>query len=77
MPPDPISSSLTVGRGRQGRIGADRIALVEAIAREGSITQAAKSLGLSYRAAWDAVQALNNLFDRPLVIARPGGWRSH
>jgi molybdate transport system regulatory protein len=73
MRPEPLNSSLTVGRGRQGRIGADRIALVEAIVRYGSISQAARDLGLSYRAAWDAVQALNNLFDEPLIDATPGG----
>jgi molybdate transport system regulatory protein len=69
----PLSSSLTVGRGRSGRVGADRIALVEAIAELGSISAAASRLGLSYRAAWDAVQALNNLFDEPLIAAAPGG----
>ena len=69
----PLSSSLTVGRGRSGRIGADRIALVEAIADAGSISGAASRLGLSYRAAWDAVQALNNLFAEPLITAASGG----
>lgn len=69
----PLTPDLTVGRGRAGRVGADRIALVEAIAKEGSITAAAKRLGLSYRAAWDSVQAVNNLFDQPLVEAAPGG----
>ncbi len=55
------------------RAGEDRLRLLEAVAREGSITAAGKALGLSYRAAWDAVQALNNLFARPLVTARAGG----
>jgi molybdate transport system regulatory protein len=73
MPAEPLTSGLSVGRGRQGRIGADRISLIEAIVSEGSITAAAKRLGLSYRAAWDAVQAVNNLFDEPLIAAAPGG----
>jgi molybdate transport system regulatory protein len=30
-------------------------------------------MGLGYRATWDAVQALNNLFPRPLVRAQAGG----
>jgi molybdate transport system regulatory protein len=30
-------------------------------------------MGLSYKGAWDAAQAINNLFDRPLVITRAGG----
>lgn len=69
----PLSSALTLGRGPTGRVGADRIALVEAIGEEGSITKASKRLGISYRAAWDGVQALNNLFDEPLVLASTGG----
>jgi len=56
-----------------GRAGGDRIALLEAIGETGSIAAAAKRVGLSYRAAWDAVQVLNNLFAKPLVTAVPGG----
>lgn len=69
----PLQSALTLSRGPTGKVGADRIALIEAIAELGSITKAAARLGVSYRAAWDAVQALNNLFDAPLVTASPGG----
>jgi molybdate transport system regulatory protein len=54
-------------------VGADRIALLEAIAENRSISAAAKQVGLSYKGAWDAVQALNNLFEQPLVLAQPGG----
>lgn len=55
------------------RAGTERIALLEAVAAEGSITKAAKTLGLSYKGAWDAVQALNNLFEQPLIAAQAGG----
>lgn len=55
------------------RVAVARMALVEAIAEVGSISAAARKVGLSYRAAWDAVQALNNLFERPLVTAAAGG----
>lgn len=55
------------------QVGADRVALLEAIADAGSISGAARTVGLSYKGAWDAVQALNNLFEQPLVVARPGG----
>jgi molybdate transport system regulatory protein len=60
------------GLGRS-QVGADRIALLQAIDDAGSISGAARAVGLSYKGAWDAVQALNNLFERPLVVARPGG----
>jgi molybdate transport system regulatory protein len=39
----------------------------------GSIRRRRATSDLSYKAAWDAVQALNNLFDAPLVDARAGG----
>lgn len=55
------------------RVGAERIALLEAIEAAGSISAAAKQLGLSYKGAWDAVQALNNLFEAPLVATQAGG----
>jgi len=73
-PPDPdLTALLTLRRGAGARAGAERMALLAAIREHGSISAAAKIVGLSYKAAWDAVQALNNLFDRPLVSASPGG----
>ena len=54
-------------------LGDTRIRLLEAIAEHGSITQAAKRVPLSYKAAWDAVDAMNNLADRPLVECSTGG----
>jgi molybdate transport system regulatory protein len=56
-----------------GRIGEDRLRLLEAIERHGSITKAGESLGLGYRATWEAVRALNNFFARPLVKTQVGG----
>jgi len=68
-----FSASLILKRGGLARVGLERIALLEAVARLGSISGAAKQVGLSYKGAWDGVQALNNLFDAPLVSAAPGG----
>ncbi|MGZ3377734.1 MAG: TOBE domain-containing protein [Phenylobacterium sp.] len=68
-----LSASLTLRRGVLARVGLDRVALVEAIAELGSISAAATRLGISYRGAWEAVQALNNLFDGPIIEAAPGG----
>ena len=68
-----ITAALSLRREGGSRVGAERIALLEAVAAEGSITKAAKVLGLSYKGAWDAVQALNNLFEHPLIIAQAGG----
>lgn len=53
--------------------GASRIGLLDAIARTGSITQAARAVGMSYKAAWDAVDTMNNLAGEPLVARSAGG----
>ena len=50
-----------------------RMALLEQIAVQGSITRAAKAAGMSYKAAWDAIDELNNLADQPLVTRSVGG----
>lgn len=68
-----LDLSLTLRRGLAPRVGVERIALLEAVAELGSISAAAKRLGLSYKGAWDIVQALNNLFETPLIAAAPGG----
>lgn len=68
-----LAAQLTLRRGALARVGLDRVALIEAVDELGSISAAAKRLGLSYKGAWDAVQALNNLFDAPLIDAAPGG----
>jgi molybdate transport system regulatory protein len=54
-------------------VGRDRIRLLEAVAREGSITAGAKAVGLTYKAAWDALDAMANLFGKPLLATRAGG----
>ncbi len=71
--PEGLRGALTVERPGQARMGAERVALLAAIGRTGSIAAAAREVGLSYKAAWDAVQAMNNLFARPVVTAAPGG----
>lgn len=50
-----------------------RIKLLEAIAETGSISSAAKRVGLSYKAAWEAVDTMNNLSHNPLVVRIIGG----
>jgi molybdate transport system regulatory protein len=68
-----ITAALSLRRGDGGRVGGERIALLAAVGELGSISAAARSLGLSYKGAWDAAQALNNLFEAPLIETRTGG----
>ena len=51
----------------------DHLELLERIDASGSISAAANALGMSYKAAWDAVETINNLSDQPLVERRVGG----
>lgn len=68
-----LGALLTLTRGADARVRVDRAALIEAVDELGSISAAAKRLGLSYKGAWDVIQSLNNLFDTPLIEAAPGG----
>jgi molybdate transport system regulatory protein len=68
-----LNALLQLRKGSASRVGPDRMRLLQSIRVHGSITAAAKDVGLSYKGAWDAVQALNNLFDQPLVLAQTGG----
>jgi molybdate transport system regulatory protein len=62
---------MTVGGANLG--GPGRIALLAKIAECGSITQAAKAIRMSYKAAWDAIDAMNNLAGEALVERLAGG----
>lgn len=54
-------------------LGYGRIELLVRIGEFGSIVQAAKSMQMSYKAAWDLVNDMNRRAPAPLVIARKGG----
>lgn len=62
---------LTLGQQRFGSPA--RLALLAQIGACGSITRAAKAAGMSYKAAWDAIDAMNNLSGEPLVERLVGG----
>jgi molybdate transport system regulatory protein len=53
--------------------GPGRMGLLRAVAEHGSITQAAKAFGMSYKGAWDAINAMNALSGTPLVERSTGG----
>lgn len=50
-----------------------QVDLLQAIADCGSITAAAKLVGISYKTAWDRIDAMNNLASEPLVQRSAGG----
>lgn len=57
----------------EGEVSPRRLDLLAAVRQCGSINAAAKQVGMTYKAAWDAVEAMNNLAGQPLVVARHGG----
>ncbi|WP_395666588.1 TOBE domain-containing protein [Methylocella sp.] len=75
MPPDRIDAFISLRGDGRLLVGRDRIALLEAVIEYGSMSRAAKEVGFSYKAAWDAVQAINNLLPRPAFVTRGGGRR--
>ena len=68
-----LDGALWLQHGGQPLGGADRVALLEAIRDTGSMTRAAKAVGISYKTAWDRVQGMNNGAGRPLVERTAGG----
>lgn len=55
------------------KIGPGKVQLLEAIREQGSISGAARSMGMAYRHAWVLVDELNRCFDEPVVAAAAGG----
>jgi molybdate transport system regulatory protein len=66
---------LRIRRGDDIAVGPGKIDLLEAIDTAGSITAAARSLGMSYRRAWLLVDTMNRCFRIPVVEAEAGGKR--
>lgn len=56
-------------------LGPGKADLLEAIAREGSISAAGRALGMSYRRAWLLMDTMNRCFKEPLVETGKGGLR--
>jgi molybdate transport system regulatory protein len=67
--------TLRVMRGRKPALGPGKAELVERIAETGSISAAARAMGMSYRRAWQLVEALNRACREPVVITAVGGKR--
>lgn len=66
-----VSSDLRIG----GRLDARFFALLEAVAATGSISRAARTVGLSYKGAWLLLENASNLANAPLFESTTGGHR--
>ena len=54
-------------------IGPGKVALLEAIISQGSISSAAKYIGMSYRKAWNLVTEINSAAHKKIILTNTGG----
>lgn len=68
---DRLSIRLDLASG--ARIGPGKVAVLEEIARSGSISAAGRALHMSYRRTWELVEDLNRSLGTPVVETAAGG----
>lgn len=66
-----VRVSIVFGSG--ARIGPGKARLLESIRDTGSISAAAREMGMSYKRAWLLLDSINQAFTQPVVTAAPGG----
>jgi molybdate transport system regulatory protein len=66
-----LKLTLTMKSG--ARIGPGKAALLESVRSSGSISAAAREMGMDYKRAWLLVDSLNRAFDTPVVERVTGG----
>ena len=64
---------LWIERDGSSFFGDGRAALLEAIDRTGSLSQAARTMRMSYRTAWENINQMETAFARQLVVRQTGG----
>ncbi len=68
-----IRGRLWISTDEYHTIGHGRIELLEKIHEYGSISKAARAMKMSYKAAWDVIDNMNNLSPELLVVRNTGG----
>jgi molybdate transport system regulatory protein len=69
-----IKLAIYLGDEEKGqKLGPGKVRLLERIEQHGSISAAARSMGMAYRHAWELVDGLNQFFARPVVEVSVGG----
>lgn len=66
---------ITIVLASGARIGPGKAALLESIRDTGSISAAARGMGMDYKRAWTLLDSMNQAFDVPVAEAAPGGTR--
>jgi molybdate transport system regulatory protein len=70
---DPRKLRLRILFGPEIAVGPGKVALLDAIAETGSISAAARALGMSYRRAWLLIDTMNRCFREPVIETASGG----
>jgi molybdate transport system regulatory protein len=65
--------SIRIDLASGARIGPGKVAVLEEIARSGSISAAGRALHMSYRRTWELVEDLNRSLGTPVVATSAGG----
>src|SRR5216110_2054596 len=60
---------------RAAALGPGKAELIERISETGSISAAARAMGMSYRRAWQLVEAMNRTYREPVIVTAIGGER--
>lgn len=72
-PRNDVRPRIRVYHGEEIALGPGKVDLLEAIARAGTLAEAARRLGMSYMRAWKLLQTMNGCFREPLVDTARGG----
>ena len=64
---------LRVRFGSEHSLGMGKVQLLEAVSEHGSISGAARAMGMAYRHAWELIDDLNQCFGEPVVATASGG----
>lgn len=68
-----VTGSLWIECEDERFLGPGRVELLERIEETGSINKAAKLMGMSYKKAWEMINALNKQAAKPFVVTQIGG----
>jgi len=74
MPEVPVEAKFRVSLvGRRGMITPEKIDFMKAVEREGSLSAAARLVGISYRTSWIWAKEINETWKSPLIARTHGG----
>ncbi|MDC6128249.1 winged helix-turn-helix domain-containing protein [Burkholderia gladioli] len=75
LPPGPpqVNFRMRIRRGDTVALGPGKVTLLEAVREQGSISAAARHLGMSYRRAWLLIDELNRSLRAPATHSEQGG----